>query len=155
RALTRLDMSRRVVRYGRELDNERLVRGARFLLADVRDRLVGKVLGQVIALLGRSLRMDRRRAVVERGRVLAGLSTDEPVEVLESRTRRPVVVWPNGGRLEDWHLVTLAELRGQVPVKLEDLGQRCAGGRPQGVVARRGRGDLSNPSHADGVVIAA
>src|SRR5262249_56777835 len=113
RALTRLDMSRRVVRYGRELDNERLVRGARFLLADVGDRLVGKVLRQVIALLGRSLRLDRRRAVVERGRVLAGLSADEPVEVLEPRTRRPVVVWPYGRRLEDWHLVTTVGLLGR------------------------------------------
>ena len=81
----------RVRRAGREVDEERLVRHQRLLLADPADRLVGHVLGEVVALLRRRSRLDRRRALVERRVVLVGLAADEAVEVLEAAAAgRPV-----------------------------------------------------------------
>ena len=84
----RRHVMRRVRRTGREVDEERLVGHERLLLPDPVDRLVGHVLGEVVALLRRPVRLDRRRAVVDRGRVLVRLSADEAVEVLEARRRR-------------------------------------------------------------------
>ena len=49
--------------------------------------------------------------VVQRRVVLVVLPADEPVEVLEAGTRRPMVERANRGRLEDRYLVALAELR--------------------------------------------
>ena len=51
---------------GREVHEERLVGHQRLLLAHPLDRLVRHVLGEVVALLGRLLRLDRRRAFVDR-----------------------------------------------------------------------------------------
>ena len=56
---------RGVRRPGREVDEEGLVPHQRLLLADPLDRLVGHVLREVIALLGRRLRLDRRRPLVD------------------------------------------------------------------------------------------
>ena len=57
---------RRVGGAGREVDEERLVGDQRLLLADPGDRLVGHVFHEVVALFGRLLHLDRRRAFVER-----------------------------------------------------------------------------------------
>ena len=147
---------RRVRRAGRVVDEERLVRHQRLLLADPVDRVVGHVLGEVVALLGRAVGLDRRRAVVERGRVLVRLAADEAVEVLEAAAAgRPGVERPDRARLPDRHLVALAELRGRVAVQLQRLGERRRRVRPDRAVAGRGGRDLGDPAHADRVVVAA
>ena len=80
------DVVRCVGRARGEVDEERLVRHQRLLLADPADGPVGQILGQVVALLGRRWRLDRGRAVVQ-GRVpLVVLAADEPVERLEPAT---------------------------------------------------------------------
>ena len=146
---------RRVRRARREVGEERLVRHQRLLLADPVDRPVGHVLGEVVALLRGAVRLDRDRAVVQRRRVLVGLAADEAVEVLEAAAAAgPGVERPQRARLPDRHLVALAELRGRVAVELERLRQGGRGVRANRVVARRGRGDLGDPAHADGVVVA-
>jgi hypothetical protein len=145
---------RRVRGAGREVDEERLLGRDRLLLADVADRLVGQVLHQVVALLGGAVRLDRRRAVVQLGIELVVLAADEAEEVLEARARGPVVERSDRGRLEDGHLMTLAELRGRVAVELQDLRERRAGVGSHRVVARaRGR-ELGDAAHAHGMVVA-
>ena len=140
----------------REVHEERLVRGQRLLLAGPGDRLVGHVVHEVVALLGRAPRLDRRRVLVDRRVPLVRLAADEAVEVLEPAARvRPVVERSDRVRLPHRHLVALAELRRVVAVELEDLGDRSARVRPQRVVARRRRGDLGDAAHPDRVVVAA
>ena len=78
---------RRVRRARREVHEERLVGHQGLLLTDPGDRLVGQVLGEVVALLRRLRRLDRRHAVVERRVVLVRLGADEAVEVLEAAAR--------------------------------------------------------------------
>ena len=149
------DVVRRVGGAGREVDEERLVGHQRLLLADPLDRLVGHVAHEVVALFGRALGLDRRRALVQRRVVLVRLAADEAVEVLEAAAGRPVVERAQRARLPDRHLVALAELGGRVPVELEDLRQRSARVRAHRVVARRRRRDLGDAAHPHRVVVAA
>ena len=126
----------------REVDEERLLRHQRLLLAHPVDGVVGQVLGEVVALFGRGRRLDRRQALVERRLPLAGLAADEAVEVLEAAAAgRPGVERTHGRGLPDRHLVALAELGGRVPVQLQGERQRRLGVRAQRVVAGRRRGE--------------
>src|SRR5207247_10233640 len=98
---------------------------------------------------------DRARALVERRVVLIVLPADEAVEVLEPGAGRPHVERPERTVLEDGHLVALAELRGRVAVQPERLRERRLRVRTEGRVARRGRRELRDASHADGGVVPA
>ena len=152
----RRHMVRRVSRAGREVDEERLVAHQRLLLADPHDRPVGHVLGEVVALLGRLVGLDRRRPLVDRRVVLVRLAADEAVEVLEAAAgARPRVERAERARLPHRHLVTFPELSGRVAVQLQRLRQRRARvGTDRVVAGRRGR-DLRDPTHADAVVVPA
>ncbi len=147
---------RRVRRARREVHEERLVGHQRLLLAHPLDRLVGHVLGEVVALLGRLLRLDRRRALVDGRVVLVRLAADEAVEVLEAAAAgRPGIERAHRARLPHRHLVALAELRRRVAVQLQRLRQRRAGvGADRVVPGRRGR-ELGDDPHPDRVVVAA
>ena len=139
----------------REVHEERLVRHQRLLLADPVDRVIGHVLGEVVALLRRAVRLDGHRVLVDRRRVLVRLAADEAVEVLEPRSGGPRVEGTHRARLPYRHLVALAELRRGVAVELERLGKRRGRVRPDRVVARRRGRDLGDTAHADRMVVAA
>jgi len=71
-------MMRRVARAGRVVQEERLVRRDRLSVLDELDRLVGNVIGEVVALLGRAWLIDGV-VVVDQFRVpLIGLRAEEP-----------------------------------------------------------------------------
>ena len=146
---------RRVAGARREVHEERLVGHQRLLLARPLDRLVRHVLGEVVALLGRLLRLDRRRAFVDRRVPLVGFAADEAVEVLEAAAAgRPLVERPHRAGLPDRHFVALAELRRRVAIELERHGERRLVLRQHRGVARRRRRDFADAAHVDGVVIA-
>ena len=146
---------RRVGRTGGVVDEERLVRHERLLLAHPPDRPVGHVLAEVIPLLRRPLRLDRARALVDRGVVLVGLPADEPVEVLEpSTTGRPRIERAHRAGLPHRHLMALAELRRRVAIQPQRLRQRSARVRAQRVVARRRGRELGHHAHPHRVVVA-
>ena len=126
-----------------------------FCWRDPGDRLVGHVRHEVVALFGRLLRLDRRRAFVERGIPLVGLAADEAVEVFEpAAAGRPCVERPDRARLPHRHLMALAELRGRVAVELQRPRQRRDRVRQHRTVARRGGRDLGDAAHAGGMMIA-
>ena len=149
------DVMRRVRGARREVDEERLVRQQRFLLARPGDRLVGQVFGQVIALGGRLRRLDRRRALIE-GRVpLVVLAADEAVEVLEAAAAgRPRVERSCRTGLPHRDLVAFAELRRRVAIELEGERERRLGVGQHRAVAWRCRRDFGDAAHADRVVVA-
>ena len=112
----------------REVHEERLVGDERLLLTGPGDRLIGQVLGQVIALGRRFRRLDRRRAFIERRVPLVILATDEAVEIFEATaTGRPRGERSRRARLPNRNFVALAELRGRVTVQLEGQGERRFG----------------------------
>ena len=138
----------------REVHEERLVGHQRLLLAHPPDRLVRHVLGEVVALFRRLLRLDRRGALVD-GRIpLVGLAADEAVEVLEpAAAGRPLIERPHRARLPDRHFVAFAELRGRVAIELERHGERRLVLRQhRGVAGSRGR-DLADAAHVDRMMI--
>ena len=134
----------------RVVDEERLVRHQRLLLADPPDRPVGHVLGEVVALLRCGLRLHSRGALIDPRVVLVGLPADEAVEVLESTTASgPRVERSHRTCLPDRHLLTLTELGSRVAVLPQRQRQRCTRVRPDRTVTRcRGRqlGDDSHPT---------
>ena len=146
---------RRVRGARREVDEERLVRKQRLLLSRPGDELVGQVFGQVVALGRRLRRLDRCRALIERGIPLVVLAADEAVEVLEpAAAGRPRVERTRGARLPHRDFVALAELRGRVTIQLERERQRRLRVGQHRALARRSRGDLRDAAHADRVVVA-
>ena len=151
----RRNVMRGVRRPRGEVHEERLVGHERLLLARPLDRLVGHVLGEVVALLGRLLRLQRRRALVDGRVVLVRLTADEAVEVLEAAAGRPGVERSHRARLPDRHLVALAELRRRIAVQLQGLRQGRTGvGADRVVAGCRGR-ELGDDPHPNRVVVAA
>ncbi len=131
----RRDVVRGVGGAGCVVHEEWLVGHQRLLLPRPLDRLVGHVVGEVVALLGRLLRLHGRRALVDGGVVLVRLAADEAVKVLETRAAgRPGVEGSHRARLPDRYLVALAELRRRVAVHKKGLGQRCTRVGAHGVV---------------------
>ena len=138
-----------------EVHEERLVGHERLLLARPLDRLVGHVLGEVVALLRRRLGLDRRRALVDGRVVLVRLAADEAVEVLKACTAgRPRIERAHRARLPDRHLVALTELGRRIAVEQQRLRQRRAGIGPNRAVSGRRGGELGDDAHAHGVMVA-
>ena len=140
---------------GREVSEERLVGHEGLLLANPLDRFGGHVVREVIALFGRLVRLDRRRAFVERRIPLVGFPADKAIEVLEapSTTGRPVVERAQGAGLPHRHFVAFTKLRGRVAVQPQRLRKRRHCVRQEGVVTGcRGR-YLGNATHAGRMMI--
>jgi hypothetical protein len=148
-------MVRGVRRARREVNKEGFVRGERLLLRHPRHGLVGHVLHEVIALFGRFLRLNRRRALIQ-GRVpLVRLAAEETVEIFEpAAAGRPCVERPDRARLPYRHLVAFAELRRRVAVELQRPRERRNRVGQDGIVPGRPGGDLSDAAHAGRMVIA-
>ncbi len=148
------DVVRGVGRAGSEVHEERLVGHQRLLLPHPAHCSIGEVLGEVVALLGSSRRIDRRGPVVEGGVVLVVLPTDEAVEGLETTAARgPGVERSQRRGLPHRHLVALSELGGGVAVELQGHRQRGLGVRPQRVVPRRRGRCLGDAPHPHRMVV--
>ena len=104
----------------RPVHEERAVGGVCLVLAQPGDRVVGQVLGQVVALALR--RLDRVEVLIQPRFPLRGLAGDEAVEVVEAVPGRPAVERPHRGGLGGGGVVPLAERRRAVAVVAEHLG---------------------------------
>ena len=85
---------RRVRRAEREVEEERPVGPDRLQVADPAGRLVDDVLGDVVAVLGATRRVDVAVVARELGMELVGLALQEAVEAVEALLQRPVVCGP-------------------------------------------------------------
>ena len=148
-------MMRGVHRAGAEMQVERLVRGDLLGVGDELDRLVGQVLGQVIALLRGARRLDLV-VVVDQVRVpLAGVPAEEPVEPLEPAAQRPAVERPGAGLELRGQQVVLADHVGAVAMGQQHLGQEPVLERDLPVVPGIAGGELVDRRGRVRVVIAA
>ncbi len=119
------------------------------------DGIVGEILAEVVALLGCLRRQHAGGVAHQVGFVLRRFTTEEPVEVLESQTGRPVLEGTDHGRLVSRGVVPLPERRSGVPVVLQHLGLQRAAARDQPRVAVPVVGELSDLACADTMVVAA
>ena len=139
---------------GGEIGEDRPVRGDRFLLADPADAVVGQVARQLVALFGRLVRFDRRRAAVERREELVRLAADEPVEIVEPHVGRPAVERAGGGGLVVGDVVVLAEPGRGVAVLVQDLGDGGGAVGNEPAVPGIAAGNFLDDAGADAVVVA-
>ena len=138
-----------------EPQEERFGRGSGAEVAQEQDRLVGQVLGEVVALLGRSRGSDGVVVVHQVGPVLVGLPSHEAVVPLEAPTERPLVAGAPHRHLGGRCQVPLPHGVGGVPVANQDLGQEAVLFGDGGVVARETRSQLHHARHPVRVVVAA
>ena len=136
-----------------EEEEEGLVGGQAVLGAQVVDRAVHQVLGEVVSLVPRRPGVHRGRAVEELGVPVVHLAREEPVEVLEPLAGGPAREGPDGADLVLGGVVVLAEGRGAVPVAAQDLRERAGAGRAHPAVAGEVRGHLRGHRHPDRVVV--
>ena len=124
-------------------------------VADEPERLVGQVLGQVIALLGPVRLLDVVVVLDERRIPLVGLAADEPVEAVEPARQRPVALAAAHRPLVDGDVVVLADPE-RVPALLaHHLGQGRVLHRDVPGVAGEALGALGDLREAVLVVVAA
>ncbi len=143
----------RMARPAGEPGEERLVLVDGPQVADPGDGVVGQVLGEVVALVGRAGLLGQV-VVLDQGRPeLVGLPLEEAVEALEAPAQRPP--GPGGAGVE---LV----LRREVPLPDgprgvagggQRFGQQAARVRDAGVVAGEAARQLHDAAHADRVVV--
>ena len=122
------ELLRRVVRgmvgAGAEEHVPGLVRPRLLGVADERHRLVGEVLGEVVAVLGPVGLVHVVVVVDERGIPLVGLAADEPVEAVEPACQWPLGLRPAHVPRVGRHVVVLADPVGVVPLLAQDLRRR-------------------------------
>ncbi len=117
------------------------------------DRLIGEILGQVVARAFR--RGDEGLVLHERRRELVNLRRQEAVEMIEALTQRPAVVGTGGRAFPLRCEMPLAEGCGAVTVLPQDLGERRRALRQHAVVARVGGRRIEHRTDTHGVRIAA
>ena len=123
-------------------------------VGDEADRAVDQILGEVIPLFGRLLRLDRVVVVDQLGIILVRVAAQEAVVAFETAAERPSVVGPGGARLLARGQVPLAERVGVVPVLLQDLGEEPVLERNVAVAAGVSSRALGDAGHRVGMVVA-
>ncbi len=147
-------MVRGVVRAGAEPHEPRLRRIAGLLIANHRDRLVGEVLGEVVALL-RAVRLVDEPVVLDEVRIpVVGLAAEEAVEAIETFLERPLLAAGAGGNVLLGDVVVLAQPERAEAVLLENLADGGALGGKAAVRAGKSVGTLRDAGHAVDVMVA-
>ncbi len=148
------DVVRGMLRPGREVQEERLVRRHLLAVGDERDRLVDQILGQVVALLGRLLRLDPMVVVRQFRVVLVRVAAEEAVIALEAPAERPPRVRAGGGDLVCRGQVPLADSVGVVALTAEDLRQEAVLERDVAVVSGKAGRHFGDRGHVVRMVVA-
>src|SRR5260370_443343 len=99
-------------------------------------------------------RIDGCRVAKQVRLPLASVAADEPVEILETHTDRPLVKRPSLARLIKWRVVVLAEPRGRVTVLLENLTNRSAIPLDDRIVTRESSRPFAHDAKAGYVMVA-
>jgi hypothetical protein len=137
------------------VEEERLLRGDRLGVPDELDRLVGDVVGEVVALRGGARLIDRVVVVDEVGIPLVRLGPQEPVPPFEAPAGRPVTT-----SRREIHLVSGAQVplahHVRVPAALtEDLRQHPVLRWDGAASVRKSDRRLGDARHAVAGVVAA
>ena len=143
-----------VARTQAEPDQERSVGLVAAQLAHPGDRLVGQILTQVVALVGRAGRVDVGVVADQLRRPMVGVAAEEPVVALEALAQRPVLERTRRGALVAWGEVPLADREGGVALVAQDLGERAGLVGDAGRVAGEVHRQVGQHADADAVVVA-
>ncbi len=142
------DVVRTMDRTARPVHVEGLVGLKGLMLAQPPDRIVGKILAEVIALLVRARRSDIGGVTNQVGLVLRRFAAEEAIEVIEAVARRPAIEGTRRGCLFGRRVVPFAPRACGIAVVPKHLrGGRAALGHDPGVAVPvvRHLPDLSGP----------
>ena len=148
-------MVRRVARPGGEVEEERLLAVGVAQVAEVLDRVVDEVFGEVVALGRRARWLHRVVVAVQRGHELVRLAAVEAVPAVEAAPERPAAAVGGHVGLVVGRQVPLPHRVRRVAVGAEDLGEEPVLRRHHAPVAREAHGEVGDAAHAVGVVVAA
>ena len=140
---------------GREVQEERLVRRHLLRVGDERDCAIGEILGEVIALLGRLLRLNPVVVVGQLRVVLVRVAAHEPVVALKAAAERPALVWTGRRHLIRRRQMPLADGVGVEAFAVEDLRQKAVLERDVAVIAGEAGRGLGDRRHVVRVMVAA
>ena len=126
---------RRVRRAGRDVQEERPVRGDALDLAHPGDGLVGEVGRQVVVRVGRG--RDEVPVLVQHRVPVVHVAGVEAVEVVEPEAIGPAVERAGGARLPGRRVVVLADPGGHVPVLPQHLADGAGTARQHARCSRR------------------
>ena len=147
---------RRVRAPGGEVHEPRLTRILGAHIVQPPDRLVRHVIGEVVLLAVLALRHPDRLVVLGDDRVpLAGLTAQEPPEVVEAPPVRPPAERARRALLAIRRQVPLTERGRAVAVLLQHLRERCAVLRNERRIPGETTGQLADRPETDRVVVAA
>ena len=118
------------------------------------DRVVDEILGEVVAVLDRSRRVDEVVVVRERGRVLVRLTAEEAVEAFEAATERPAIAARGEVHFVVGREVPLADRPRRVAVRDEHLGEERIRRRDAAVVSGEAGREVGDATHAVRVMVA-
>jgi hypothetical protein len=138
---------------GHVIDKERFVGRNLAELLHVLNRVIGHRRGQIPARIP-GKRVDGRRVAEQVRLPLAGVATDEAVEILEAHPNRPLIERPGLARQIKRRIVVLTEPRRRVPVLLEDCADRTAILPDDRIVARKPCGRFTHHAKAGHVMVA-
>ena len=145
---------RSVVRAGAEPQVPGLLGRGRLAVGDERDRFVGQVLGQVVAVLGHRWLVDVVVVLDQRRVPVVGLAADEPVEAVEAARERPVALARADRPLVQRHIVVLSDPERVVTVLPQHLSDGGVLHRDMPGVAREPLGAFGDLGEAVLVMVA-
>ena len=137
-----------------EVQEEGLTGVDRLMIAKKSGGVVDEIFGQVIALFWASWRVNQVVVVAELRIELVGLSGEEPVVTIKASLQRPVVERSGLTHGVDRAEMPFPDREGRVVLLGEDLGHRCRVARDGAAHVREARIELSDGTHADGVMVA-
>ena len=140
---------------GRQVEKERLAGVDRAQVRQELDRVVGQVLGEVVAILHGRGRPDRVVVVVQGRHELVGLAAVEAVPAVEAPGQRPGGARRGHVRLVLGGQVPLADGVARVAGRAQDLGQVAVFARRLAPVAGIADRQVGHPAHAAAMVVAA
>jgi hypothetical protein len=108
------------------------------------DRFVGNVGGEVIALLRRFVRLDRRLIAIDARVILIVGGLKESVKMLEAQSGWPAIEGTLRAHLPGGCVMPLAKSCRAVTIHLENFGNRRGAFGKQRVVTRVGRGPFGD-----------
>src|SRR5262249_56311511 len=146
-------LMRRVRSAGREIEEEWLLGRRLVQVLHGANRLVGEVLGQMVAVLGRARRLDEPVVAHQLRGPLVGVAVQEAVVALEAEAERPALERTGRALLPARRQVPLADRDRGVARVPQESWQRARRARDAAVVTGEADGDVGEESHAAGLVV--
>ncbi len=148
-------LMRRMGSAERQIQEERTLGDQRGRVADIANRTIDDVLGDVVAVRRTARRIDKVIVAGELGGELIGLALQEPVVSIEASLERPVLIRSGGGAFRHRREMPLAGGECGVAAVAQDFRERGGRAGNRAAHVRKSRIHVGYRAHPDRVMVAA